>query len=110
MRRLAVPLALAAAVAAAAGSASAQPITPAPSDPAPNVLRVQVGKTVERPVGILRGYFCDDPALISADMITRGDVNVWIVTGAKAGSTRCRVGDMLHPFLLFDVVVTAKEP
>jgi hypothetical protein len=85
--------------------ASADPAAPT------NTVRVEVGKTVERQVGVLRGYFCDDPSLVTAELVTRGDVNVWIVTGAKVGTTRCRVGDQYHPALLFDVtVVAAKAP
>jgi hypothetical protein len=85
----------------------------ASADPAPppSTLRVEIGKTVERQVGVLRGYFCDDPSLVTAELVTRGDVNVWIVTGAKIGTTLCRVGDQFHPALLFDVtVVAAKGP
>jgi|HubBroStandDraft_6_1064221.scaffolds.fasta_scaffold53094_3 hypothetical protein len=77
------------------------------ADPAPNKLEVEVGKTVERDVGVLRGYFCDDPSLITADLVTHNDVNVWVVTGVKVGSTQCRVGDHTRPALVFDVVVKA---
>lgn len=55
-------------------------------------LVVQVGKSVERNVGYARGWSCDDPDLITATLITRGDHNVWTVTGEKTGSTACRVG------------------
>ena len=81
----------------------------ASADPAPNKLEVEVGKTVEREVGVLRGYFCDDPSLITATVVTRGDTNVWVVTGAKVGTTQCRVGDVTRPALLFDVVVKAAK-
>lgn len=80
------------------------------ADPAPNKIEVELGKTVEREVGVLRGYFCDDPALITADIVTRNNVNVWIVTGAKVGTTQCRVGDHTRPALLFDVIVKAGKP
>jgi hypothetical protein len=77
------------------------------ADPAPNRLEVVVGKTVERDVGMLRGYFCDDPTLVTAQVVTRGTANVWIVTGAKVGTTQCRVGSQMQPALVFDVVVKA---
>ncbi len=77
------------------------------ADTAPNRLEVEVGKTVEREVGVLRGYFCDDPSLITATLVTRDNVNVWVVTGAKVGTTQCRVGDHTRPALVFDVVVKA---
>ena len=78
------------------------------ADPAPNRIEVEVGKTVEKPVGVLRTYFCDNPSLISAQMVTHGDANVWVITGVKPGTTQCRVGEAFRPSLVFDVVV--KEP
>src|SRR6202012_5426783 len=81
----------------------------ASADPAPNRIEVELGKTVERNVGVLRGYFCDDPSLITADLVTRGQTNVWVVTGAKVGTTQCRVGDHTRPALVFDVVVRAPK-
>jgi hypothetical protein len=77
--------------------------------PAPNKLEVEVGKTVERDVGLLRGYFCDNASLISAQLVTRNNVNVWIVTGMKVGKTQCRVGDYTRPALLFDVTVKEQQ-
>jgi hypothetical protein len=79
------------------------------ADPAPNRIEVEVGKTVERDVGILRSFFCDDPSLIAAELRTRGQTNVWVVTGQKVGTTQCRVGDFTRPALLFDVVVKAAK-
>jgi hypothetical protein len=79
------------------------------ADPAPNRIEVAVGKTVEKQVGVLRTYFCDNPSLISAQLVTRGGVNVWVVTGVKPGTTQCRVGESFRPSLLFDVVVTDSE-
>ena len=76
-------------------------------------LDVEVGKTVERDGGYARGgWFCDDPSLITAELVTRDDHNVWIVTGVKVGSTQCRVGTEMHrPYVVFDVhVVPAKKP
>jgi hypothetical protein len=81
----------------------------ASADPAPNRIEVEVGKTVERDVGVLRGFFCDDASLIAGDLVTRGQTNVWIVTGAKVGTTQCRVGDHTRPALLFDVIVKAPK-
>ena len=81
----------------------------ASADPAPNRIEVEVGKTVERDVGVLRGFFCDDASLIAADLVTRGQTNVWIVTGQKVGTTQCRVGDHTRPALVFDVIVKASK-
>jgi hypothetical protein len=83
--------------------------TIASAEPAPNRIEVEVGKTAERDVGVLRGFFCDDPSLIAADLVTRGQTNVWIVTGQKIGTTQCRVGDHTRPALVFDVIVKAPK-
>ncbi len=74
-------------------------------------LSVELGKRVEVNVGYARGWFCDDPSLIQADLVTRDDHNVWIVTGAKLGQTMCRVGtDAYAPAYVFDLhVVPAKK-
>ena len=49
---------------------------------------VEVGKTVEHAVGYYRyRWFCDDPSLLTGDLITRGDTNYFVITGVKAGST-----------------------
>jgi hypothetical protein len=82
-----------------------------PPPPTPR-LDVAVGKTVEQNVGYTRGgWFCDDQTLITADLVTRGDTNYWIVTGVKAGSTQCRVGhDAQRPYIVFDVVVSPPPP
>jgi hypothetical protein len=67
---------------------------------------VEVGKTVERDVAIAIGWFCDDPSLVAAEMVTRGNHNVWIVHGAKVGTTQCRVGtDPSRVAFVFDVHV-----
>lgn len=55
-------------------------------------LVLELGKTVERNVGYARGWACDEPALVKGEIATRGDHNVWLVTGQRAGSTQCRVG------------------
>ena len=80
-------------------------VATARADGAPR-LDVAVGETVDRDVGVARGWFCDDPSLVRADLVTRGDHNVWIVTGVKAGRTLCRVGtDLAGPHLVIDVHV-----
>ncbi len=54
---------------------------------------VAVGQRVEHNVGIRRGgWMCDDPALLTGDIITRGDSNFFVITGVKEGATQCRVG------------------
>src|SRR5437016_6484620 len=82
----------------------------AQADGAPR-LEVEIGKTVEAPVAIATGWFCDDPSLVSADLVTRGDHNVWVVTGAKVGTTVCRVGtDPSRPHFVFEVHVVPPKP
>ena len=72
-------------------------------------LSVGVGKTVERQVGNATGWFCDDPSLVTADLVTRGDINVWRVTGVAVGTTECRVGtDPTRASYVFDVTVTGR--
>ena len=75
-------------------------------------VRVEVGKTVEQNVGYYRGYWgCDDATLVTADLVTKGDSNFWIVTGVKAGSTQCRVGIWNQGgYAVFDVYVTDPPP
>jgi hypothetical protein len=76
----------------------------------PNKLEIEVGQTVETNVQYARGWMCDDPSLVTADMVTRDDHNVWIVKGAKVGHTQCRVGlDRLRVYYVFDVTVKAKR-
>jgi hypothetical protein len=75
-------------------------------------LEVQLGKTVEKNVGYARGWMCDDPSILTADLVTKDDHNVWMVTGQKLGSTMCRVGTqpMTPVYYVFDVhVVPAKK-
>lgn len=74
-------------------------------------LEVELGKTVQVDVAVAIGWFCDDPSLISAELVTRGDRNVWIVTGAKLGATQCRVGTDLHRVhYVFDLRVIKAKP
>jgi len=71
-------------------------------------LAVSVGGKVERKVGNANGWFCDDPTLIDAKIETREELNYWVVTGKKLGSTQCRVGtDTARASFVFDVTVTA---
>jgi len=73
-------------------------------------LDVEVGKTVERGVAIATGWFCDDPSLVQAEVVTHNNTNVWVVTGVKLGSTQCRVGtDPSRVHYVFDVHVIAKR-
>ena len=75
-------------------------------------LDIEITKTVERDVGIATGWFCDDPALMSGELVTRGQRNVWIVRGLKVGTTQCRVGtDPSRPAFVYEVhVLPAKKP
>lgn len=73
-------------------------------------LAVEIGRTTERVVGNAHGWFCDDPSLVEANVVTRGEQNVWVVKGAKAGTTQCRVGtDVTRATYLFDVTVTRRS-
>ncbi|MGE5182125.1 MAG: hypothetical protein ACM31C_08685 [Acidobacteriota bacterium] len=74
-------------------------------------LRVELGKTVQVDVGYARGWMCDDPSLVEADMTTKGDHNVWVVRGVKLGHTLCRVGtDAYASAYVFDLrIVPAKK-
>ena len=72
---------------------------------------VEVGKTVEHAVGYYRyRWFCDDPSLITGDLITRGDTNYFVITGVKAGSTQCRVGTEREGFTVMNVYVADAKP
>lgn len=75
-----------------------------------NKVEVEVGQTVETNVQYARGWMCDDASLVTADMVTRDDHNVWIVKGVKIGHTQCRVGlDRSRVWYVFDVTVKAKR-
>lgn len=72
-------------------------------------LSVEVGATIEQDVGNAIGWFCDDPSLVDATLVTRGDVNYWVVTGVKPGATKCQVGTSFgRAQFVFDV--TVEEP
>jgi hypothetical protein len=69
-------------------------------------IEVELGKTTELNVHSARGWFCDDPSLVQAELVTRDDTNVWRVAGAKLGSTMCRVGTTPGlPYYVFAVKV-----
>lgn len=72
---------------------------------------IEIGASVEKNVQYARGWMCDDPSLVTAEMVTRDDHNVWIVKGVKVGKTMCRVGlDNLRVWYVFDVrVVPARQ-
>jgi hypothetical protein len=73
----------------------------------PTRLEVAVGKTVEVDVGYARGLLCDDTTFIDAQLVTRGESNVFVVKGLSAGATLCRVGTDLNrvAHFVFDVRV-----
>lgn len=97
MRTQAATLALVLAVAAVARADGEVP------------LEVELGKTVEVNVHSARGFFCDDPSLVQADVVTRDNTNVFRVAGASLGTTLCRVGT--NPALLHYVfAVRVVEP
>jgi hypothetical protein len=69
-------------------------------------LDVTVGAKVEREVGNATGWFCDEPSFIDAKVVTREELNYWVVTGVRAGKTQCRVGtDTSRASFVFDVTV-----
>jgi hypothetical protein len=71
---------------------------------------LEVGGTVEKNVAYARGWMCDDPSLLTAQMVTRDDHNVWIAKGVKVGKTLCRVGlDHQRVSYVFDVHVVPKR-
>ena len=75
-------------------------------------LEVQLGKKVTRDVGYARGWFCDDPTLVDAEIYPKDDHNYWAVTGAKLGTTNCRVGTQPYTpvYYVFEVhIVPAKK-
>ena len=85
------------------------PAAPAPAPP-PRI-ELPVGETAERDVGIAVGYQCDDPALVQVEMRTRSEqANAFVVTGLRAGATRCRVGTDPHrPSVVFEIRVLPRR-
>jgi len=62
---------------------------------------VAVDDTEMVPVGNAIGWFCDDPTLIAATMVSRGSYNEWVITGVKEGVTQCRIGTELGRASIF---------
>jgi hypothetical protein len=88
-------------------AATAHAETPAVETPR---VDIEVGATVEKNVSYARGWMCDDPSLLTAEMVTRDDHNVWIAKGVKLGHTLCRVGlDHQRVYYVFDVHVVPKH-
>ena len=72
---------------------------------------VPVGETVTVAAGNAIGWFCDDPWLLDAAMIARGNSNEWLVTGQNVGTTQCRIGTELgRASFVVEVHVTPKQP
>lgn len=76
-------------------------------------LEVKVDATIETEVGNLIGFACDQPKLIDASMKTKKsnntEVNVFVIKGVTAGTTQCRIGNVLTGgSKLFEVVVREK--
>ena len=82
-------------------------VTAHAANPDERPIEVEVGHTVEVDVGYARGLICDDTSILDATLITRGDHNVFRVTGRKPGNTLCRVGTNPEtpPWYLFHVSV-----
>jgi hypothetical protein len=73
-------------------------------------LDVAVDDTSDVPVGNAVGWFCDDPSLIAAALVSHGNYNVWVVTGVKEGVTQCRIGTELGRATIFiEVHVTPRS-
>ena len=69
-------------------------------------LTVEIGRRLERAVGNATGWFCDDSSLVDASLVTREDINYWVITGVKEGATQCRVGtDPSRASFVFAVTV-----
>lgn len=83
------------------GAAVAQPT------PGATPLTVEVGQRVEREVGIAIGAQCDDPTIVRATMVTRReDMNVFVATGLRPGTTLCRAGTDPNRFsVVYEVTV-----
>jgi len=77
---------------------------------APRRIVVPIGETVETDVGYLRGFACDDPSILVAELKTKSETsNVFSVKGLTAGKTSCRVGtNPLQPSVVFEVRVESR--
>ncbi len=73
-------------------------------------MTVPVGDEKMADVGIAIGVFCDDPAIVSADMRTTSqNTNVVVFRGTREGKTMCRVGtDFSRITYLFEITVVPK--
>lgn len=71
-----------------------------------------VGETVELDVGYARGFICDDPTIVYAELRSKAsDANELILTGMAPGATLCRAGlDVSERSYLFDVTVVQPPP
>lgn len=82
----------------------ASPLAIAQDDP--TRVEVEVGTAVGVGVRNALGWFCDDPSLVDAAIETRQGLNYWVVTGARPGTTTCRVGtDPSRSSFVFEVTV-----
>lgn len=69
-------------------------------------IELEVGETVTLEVGNALGWFCDEPSLVSAQIVFEDGYNTWVVTGVNAGTTQCRVGTTVgRASYLFEVAV-----
>jgi hypothetical protein len=67
---------------------------------------LEVGESAELEVGNALGWFCDDPSLVTAEIVLGDGYNTWVVTGATVGITHCRVGTTVgRASYLFEVEV-----
>jgi hypothetical protein len=71
-------------------------------------VELDVGESIELQVGNALGWFCDDPSLVTAEIVLGDGYNTWVVTGASVGITHCRVGTMVgRASYVFEVEVLA---
>jgi hypothetical protein len=76
------------------------------ADSGPSEIVVAVNESVQRDVGYLIGFRCDDPTVLAGEMKTVDDTNYFVITGKKVGATTCRVGtDPLLPSIVFNIRV-----
>jgi hypothetical protein len=98
--------------AAPAARAQADVDPGAPPSPAPTPrIELRVGETAERDVGFARGYQCDDPAVVRAEMRAKSEqTNAFVATGLQPGVTRCRVGTDPHrPSVAYEIRVLPRS-
>lgn len=69
-------------------------------------IELEIGETMMLDVGNALGWFCDEPSLVSAEIVFYDGYNAWVVTGANVGVTQCRVGTTVgRASYLFEVAV-----